>query len=450
MIDTPSWVGALREASRAAVGTQGARAHGAVEVVRGTRPGLLASDAIHALTSSLLTALVIAAALLRTRLSAGGFDLIALLLRTASVAFALRSLIALWRWGRRLQRDGAASAHVLAWSHDGLLWSSPERERWLSRNDIVGFSVPEERTVRGAATALAPLLVVARPTLRPEYWQLPPYFAVHADVLLARLSRTFLRAEPESPALPPPQAAAEQRYRRAADGKPQPGELPVPEGFGYRLRAPYGVLLALVFVADAVMAAGPLRARIWPAAVLAGLLALGTLAAWFAWMRRRRAARLGLAMVLTPEELLLRGKHGVLSVPWSQLAGAEVSATLAWSPLVGSYLVRVLWFSTLDGARMPFDGSFLGVPTEVVATLALAYRSGALLEGSASPAAPDGAASAGTPVPASASSACQGSGAGGGISGTDGTTNTPRSATFPSLDIDSDSAAAALGRSNDS
>jgi len=446
MNSPPPWVSVLREAAEGRGssapersvfdGKTDGRANSGVELVRGTPPGLLASDAIHALTSTLLAALVIAAALLRTRLSVGPFDLIALLLRTASVAFALRSAIAIVRCTARVVRDGHAPEHVLVWSHDGLYWRAPGRERWLARADILAFVVPEERVVRGASVALAPLLVVARPSPEIVYWSLPAYFAVDAEILRARLARSFKREPAGDVPLAPPALAPEQRYQRAAAGKLAPGEVRVPEGTGYRLRAPFGVLLALVFVIDAVLGAGPLRARIWPTALLAIALAVVALFGWFFWMRTRRAVRLGLAMLLTPEELLLRGKHGTLSVPWTQLAGAEVSAKLAWSPLVGSYLVRVLWFATLDGARMPFDGAFLGVPPEVVAQLAEAYRAGSLAD--------DGA-------PASdAASDFHGSGGGGGISGSDGSTVTPSSETSPSRASSKRSADAELGRSNES
>ena len=442
MNSPPPWVTALREAADGKAGSGGpSSASTGVEVVRGTPPGLLASDTIHALTSTLLAALVVAAALLRTRLSVGPFDLIALLLRTASVAFVLRAAIAIVRCGLRSARDGRAAEHVLAWSRDGLWWRSPAGERWLARRDIMGFRAPEERVVRGASVALAPLLVVARPSPEIVYWSLPPYFALDAEILRARLARAFQPDAVAHAPLAPPSLAPEQRYRRAAEGKLAPSEVRVPEGAGYRLRAPFGVLLALVFVIDAVLGAGPLRARIWPTALLAIALAVGALFGWFFWMRTRRALRLGMAMLLTPEELLLRGKHGALSVPWTQLAGAEVSAKLAWSPLVGSYLVRVLWFATLDGARMPFDGAFLGVPPEVVAQLAEAYRAGWLAEVGVGSATTEGG------VPASDS---QGSGGGGGISGSDGSTVTPSSDTSPSRAIENRSADEPLGRSNES
>jgi hypothetical protein len=295
--EEPGWLTTLRAASSG-------KSEAGVEVARGTRPPLLAADGVHALTSALFAALVVAAALFRTQLTQTPFDLIALLLRTAGVAFVLRTLVALVRLARRLARDRHAHRQLLAWSRDGLLWQTAEGERWVARGDVLGVAAPEERAGRMAG-ALAPLYVVLRPQMHPLYWELPPYFASSAAIVQARLER-WLKDRPHAEQPQAPQGRPEERYSRAATGRAAPGDVVVPEGFGYRLRAPYGVLLALLFVGDALRTAGVHRERLLPAAVAAALLALTALLGWFAWMRKRRAARLGIALLLTPEELLVQ------------------------------------------------------------------------------------------------------------------------------------------------
>lgn len=419
--EAPSWVATLREAADG-------RAHVGVEVSRGTPPGWLAPDSVHAVMSAMIAALVIAAAVLRTQLTQSApFDLFALLLRTASIAFGARALFALGRTVLRIVRDRRAPRHLLAWSHEGLYLRAPDGERWLAREDLLGFVARSERTVRAAPVSLAPLFVVARPADALTFLTLPPYFAPRAELLAARLSRTLAapRAGVHAQRPPPESLEAEARYARAARGQRLPGELAVPEGTGYRLRAPYGVLLALVFIADALLRAGALRERIWPAALLAGALAPCALFTWFGWVRRRRRARLGIALLLAPEELLVRGSHGVLSIPWSQLAGVEVRTSLSWSPFVGSYVVRVLALDTREGASIPFDGAFLGVPPEVLACVLEGYRAGML------------------------ASASQGSGGGGGSSGIEGETASATSETGPSRSIDSGAATDVCGRSSE-
>jgi hypothetical protein len=92
-------------------------------------------------------------------------------------------------------------------------------------------------------------------------------------------------------------------------------------------------------------------------------------------MGRRRATRLGIAMLITPEELLVRGRGGVLGVPWPQLQAAQVSARMAWSPFLGSFSVRTLVVTTTHGEVMSFDAGFLGVPPEVLAAVLDSQRS---------------------------------------------------------------------------
>lgn len=416
----PSWVAPLREA------VAGASRPG-VEVARGSAPGLLAADTSYALTSALFTALIIAATLFRAQVGQPELDLIAVLLRTASLAFAVRTTFAVGATVQRILRDRSAAEHALAWSSEGLFHRTPREEHWVARGDVLGLATPEQPARRTRDDSLRPLFVVLRPTGQPAYWELPPYFASSASILLARLERWLgPRGRGDDP--PVPTEAAEQRYLRAARGTPSPGDVVVPEGFGYRRRAPFGTLLALVFVADAVHSAGPYRERLIPAAGAAALLACSALVLWFAWMRRRRAARLGIALLLTPEELLVRGRHGVVSVPWTQLTRSEVRARLAWSPFIGAYTVRVLWFSAADGSETPFDGAFVGVPPEVVASLAEAYREGRV---------GDASDEGGTPP-------SHGSGAGGGSSATLGTTASPTSATDPSRSIENPRADSAL------
>jgi hypothetical protein len=171
-----------------------------------------------------------------------------------------------------------------------------------------------------------------------------------------------------------PKPNPEEQYARIAQGKTEPGEVCVPEGFGYRARAPYGALLGCLFAVDTLRSAGPMARALWPGVAAACVVALAFLGGWFVWMNGRRRSRLGIAMALTREEMLLRGKAGVVGIPWGQFSDIDVDVRLTWSPFYGSYPVRVLSLSTLDGERIQFDGGFLGVPAEHVAWLCESYR----------------------------------------------------------------------------
>ncbi|MET0339691.1 MAG: hypothetical protein ABW252_01750 [Polyangiales bacterium] len=407
---SPNWVNGLRDAAdRGARGATG-------EVIRGTQPSLLAADAVHVLTSALMAALVVAAATLRADLARGTFDVVALLLRTAAVAFVLRAVGALLWFVRRVVKNRHASAWTLAWSEHGILLRTHRETVWAAREDVIGCGRADAHAPRLAVAALHPLFLVLRAQRAPHWWTLPPYFTAGSELLRARIDRWLDTTRARDGARPPLASSgahssdATQRYQRAAEGAPEPDDVVVPEGRGYLRRAPYGGLLALVFVADALHMAGDERARLLSPALLAALLVVGTLVAWFAWVRRRRAVRLGIAMVLTPSELLVRGSHGVVALGHRELTAVEVSTKLAWSPFGGSYAVRVLWLEARDGTRMRFDEDFLGVPASVLARLIDAYRADASSDDDGAP-------------------ASQGSGAGGGISPRDGTTATATTST---------------------
>jgi hypothetical protein len=367
----PAWVGELKQAARG-----GARGDD-VEVLRGARPRWFDADTGRALSSALLAAFVVAAAIFRARLAGPtqAFDLIALLLRVASVAFVLRAAVSLALLLRRGLREGEAQKCTLVLGPQGLWLSTPAEERWASRDEVLGCALPESVERGATPPAQGPLSLVLKAQGKPRVLDLPPYFAANQEILQARLQR-WLGREPGEPAsrFDPVKAAPEERYRRIAAGSFEPGELAIPEGFGYRLRAPYGVLLGCLFAGDALLHAGPMARQLWPGVSAACLLALGFLGAWFLWMGGRRKSRLGIAMALTREELLLRGKGGVVGIPWGQLAQVAVDARLTWSPFFGSYPVRVLVLTATDGARVPFDGGFLGLAPDVVRVLCEAYR----------------------------------------------------------------------------
>ena len=221
----------------------------------------------------------------------------------------LRAAGALLLWVRRVLNDRHAPRWTLAWSEHGVLLETHREALWAAREDVVGSGVPDARAPRLAVAALHPLQLVLRARRAPVWWTIPPYFTSNSEVLRARIEHWLDTARaraidpvdtarPQAPdhARTPPSHApsahedeTSRRYERAAQGTPEPDDVVVPEGRGYLRRAPYGGLLALVFVADALRVAGPERTRLAPPALLAALLVVVTLAAWFAWTKRRRA-----------------------------------------------------------------------------------------------------------------------------------------------------------------
>jgi hypothetical protein len=306
------------------------------------------------------------------------FDLIASLLRVLGLAFGVRAAFGVARVIAQLRADAAAADALLVLSDQGLLLQVAGQQQWARRDEVLGLAFQEALPSRSLAPRAPALLVVTAPSAgHPRWLAIPPFFAPSTEILQARLTR-WLDAQPAAPAraatpLPPD---PEQRYERAARGDLPPGAVVVPEGRGYLLRAPYAALLALAFALDIARTAGAQRAELTGPLWVACLLALSLLGGWFLWMGRRRATRLGIGMLLTAEELLVRGPKGVLSVPWPQLSEVSVQTVARWSPFVGSYPARTLLLTTREEQRMLFDASFLGVPLDVLAVLCRAYRTG--------------------------------------------------------------------------
>jgi hypothetical protein len=349
-----------------------------VETLHGARPSLLNAQTAGALTSAILAAFVILAARFRTELAAGQLDLIASALRSAAVAFVVRALIDLVRSVRAIVRDGEAGRAALVLGSEGLLLRVGDSEYGVRKDELLGISAREALPSRALAARPEPILLTLAPSAgRPRVLELPPYFAQTSEIALARLTRWWGKdaaARAASDQGNDADEAPDAHYERALRGDLREQDVIIPEGRGYLLRAPYTALLGLVFALDVFSSAGAGRALIAGPVLIAGALSLGALIAWFAWIARRRRSRRGIGMLFTRAELLLRGPHGVVAVPWGQLRDAELKLVARWSPFVGAYPARTLTLSTNSGERMVFDGSFLGVPLEVIPVLCRYYR----------------------------------------------------------------------------
>lgn len=370
----PAWVSSLRDVTRRAASAAG----GEVEVLRGFRPPLFDADAARAASSLLLAAFVIAAAIFRERVRADGvgIDLIALLLRATGLAFIVRAALALCVFASALSRRHHAPNSLLALGPEGLFLRSTQGEQWASRADVLSIARNAQPETSAIPKAARPLCLVLRPKDgKPRLLFVPAFFAGNEEILASRITR-WLEQEGKQPraGLAPSKPNPDGRYARIARGECEPFEVQVPEGTGYLKRAPYGAILGCIFTFDALHSAGPLADSLRPGAMAACALALAFLAGWFYWMRGRRKSRLGIAMALTREDILLRGKAGVVSIPWVQVTEIDVDVRLTWSPFFGSYPVHILYLATLDGDRVNFDGGFLGIPAEAVARLCESYR----------------------------------------------------------------------------
>jgi hypothetical protein len=90
------------------------------------------------------------------------------------------------------------------------------------------------------------------------------------------------------------------------------------------------------------------------------------------------APRKGIALVLTPAEMLMRTRAGVHRVGWDEVARLEITSRTAWSVLEGPKPQRALVVHRKESDTITYVEEFLGAPAEVVVALCDGYRKGVL------------------------------------------------------------------------
>jgi hypothetical protein len=99
---------------------------------------------------------------------------------------------------------------------------------------------------------------------------------------------------------------------------------------------------------------------------------------WLVMSRRQLAARKGIAMLLTPAELLWRARGGVQRLRWAELGRPQIESRTGWSVLQGPHETRTLVLTQKNGDTVRYAEASLATPAEVVAALCEAYRKGSL------------------------------------------------------------------------
>ena len=201
------------------------------------------------------------------------------------------------------------------------------------------------------------------------------------DATPGRLAERLMRwsggwdEDGEAPSAPPHELASKV-YDDAAAGGAEPGVAALRHDQSWIKQGPYLVLLIAVAAAEGIARGGP---RVWQAidpAVGGGLvLVLTAVFLRWLWMQRREIApRKGLAMVLTPAELLIRTRGGMLRTRWADLVSATVTTKRSWSVLEGVHDARQLVISRRGAPPIRYDEPYLGGPAEVAQVLIEAYR----------------------------------------------------------------------------
>jgi hypothetical protein len=348
------------------------------EVIEGRLPPILEGDGVRGLLAPMVAAIAWAGAAFREMVT-GPVDPLALFMRLFAIGLTVRALFLLSGLLSRVSLAMASRRSRLVLTEGGLYVRLPDGEHAMARSEILAAT--ERGSWQGrSGRRFAPVYVVGS-TEAPLFVELPPIFEDTPGILAERIMRWLGPKEgPEAPVFPEPRGLASKTYDEAANGIKEAGVLVVKHGDRWLRRGPYASLLLAIAVVDGWLRApadvqGTLGA--WPV-VGAVAFALVVPLGWVLFARREIAPRKALAMVITPPELLLRTRAGVLRTRWQRLLRVTIDEKNAWSVLEGFHRSRALVLKRREDEPIRYDEAFLGVPAEVAQVLLDAYRRGVL------------------------------------------------------------------------
>lgn len=360
-----------------------------VVVLRGQRPLLLDAEGMRAVAAPLLAAVVWAAAVFREVMAGTSIDPIAFGMRVVALGLTLRVILLGAQMVYRLGVWAAAPRCALVLTPEGLLYRGPEVDVAIPIDQVVGVVERGRWQERHAGRRFSEVYVVTDPESGRTHLALPPIFEDTPGRLAERLMRWRGGwQEREGLEHPGPHELASKVYDEAAAGRPMEGATALRHGRGWIRKGPYVVVLLAIAAAEGLARGGP---RVWDAidpAIGGGLFVvlLAVFGRWI-WMERRDIApQKGLSMLLTPAELLIRTRGGMLRTRWRDLVSASVTSKRAWSVLEGTHEARQLVLSRRGAGPIRYEEPYLGVPVEVAQILVEAYRTGRLPSSADAPA----------------------------------------------------------------
>jgi len=350
-----------------------------VEVLDGTRPPLLDRQGIQALSAPLIAALMWSAALFREVVTGRPWDWLALLCRCIALALTARALLLGWRFCKRLGVWAVFSRYRLALADEGLLLRTPKADVAIVREQVIGVVERGEWSER-RGRRWSPVYLVTSPDSGRLHVEIPPVLLNTPGVLAEKLMRWLgVREEGAQRSVAEPEPLASKLYDRVAAGERPARVAVVPQGNSWLKSGPYAtVILGAALLDGTVRLAlrGQLSVSPMVLIIVAVMLLLVPLA-WLLLVRQHIEPRKGIALIMTPAEMLMRTRQGVLRIGWKELGGLRIESKTAWSVLEGPYRSRTLIIERKDKPPINYLESFLGLPIEVIICLANAYRKGA-------------------------------------------------------------------------
>lgn len=253
----------------------------------------------------------------------------------------------------------------------------------IERADILAIRERGHWGGRGGRRRYSDVYVITNPKAGRTHLTLPPVFAESPGQLTEALMRW--RGPVQGPvdyAPPDPSRLASRVYDDAARGKTPDGGVVIRHGRGWLGRGPYvTALLGLALILRWLRFDPETAALIGPGAVLS--IAFGAIMVSVGWVvlsMREVRPRNGLALVITPAEVLIRTRQGVLRATFRNLEAPRIEERPAWSALFGLYTERTLVIARKDQPPIRYEEAFLGVPAEVAAALMEAMKRGAQMQ----------------------------------------------------------------------
>jgi hypothetical protein len=322
-----------------------------VQHLAGQRPPVLDPTGVYAVVTPFLAAFMWAAAVFRETTQQAPLDGVALLLRLMAIALSVRALLSLRLLWRRLRVWAESARYHLALTERGLLYRSPDGDLALPLEDVIAVREHGDWRRRGGRR-WSPVYVVTRPESGRLHVALPPVFCGTPGILAEKLMRWRGPVPaPETPLYPPAPELPSKLYDAVAAGA-RPAHVAVVEhGRGWLRRGPYAtVLLGLAILDGFLRLDAEARAAIGITAPLVLVFTLGVVpVAWILINRHDMAPQKGLALILTPAELLLRTRAGVHRVALKNLSRTEIVSRNAWSIMQGHHESRAVVLTRSDG-----------------------------------------------------------------------------------------------------
>lgn len=336
----------------------------ASDAVLAGRPNLAA--ALDPRRFNALLVLVVAAALWVAAFwresSGGSMDRFAVLLRFVALVATVRGALGLRAWLRALGLSLSARRHRLRLGPNALVHEFPGGR----------MELPKERIVAFVVDALEVHVVTLPDDAGEALHQVPALFE-RSPALLGERLRKWRGPVALDAIDPTPSGAPSALYDGATQGTLPPGAAVLRHGRGWLRRGPFAALLfALVFGEGMARLDADVSLGLLPWLAIGGGVLVPVL--WLGKTLREIAPRKGLAMVVTPAEVLMRTEGGVLRAVFEDVPSIGVEERRGWSPLVGRETRRKLRLDRVGSPPIRYEEEFLGAPAAVVAALLDAFR----------------------------------------------------------------------------